>query len=304
MIQANTDKRWLPLYEALASEVRLSILDLLAQNTMNVKEIAASLGLSSAIVTMHVRKLEAAGLVSTRMIRKDGGTHKMCELSEESIKIELPRISSSLRSHEISVPIGHYTSFDVYPTCGIATKDKIIGQFDDPRYFLEPERMNAGILWFGHGYVEYKFPNYLVPGQRPVAIEIAMEIGSEAPGINEHWPSDISFELNGKSLGTWTSPGDFGQTRGRYTPDWWSDWVNQYGLLKIIRIQADGTYMDGQLLSSVSVDDIMPDRNLWTFQMAVREDAEHVGGLTLYGSGFGNYNQDILFKIMYQSSNG
>lgn len=304
MIQANTDKRWLPLYEALASEVRLSILDLLAQNTMNVKEIAASLGLSSAIVTMHVRKLEAAGLVSTRMVRKDGGTHKMCELSEESIKIELPRLASSLKSHEISVPIGHYTSFDVHPTCGIATKEKVIGQFDDPRYFFEPERMNAGILWFGHGYVEYKIPNYLVPGQRPVAIEIAMELGSEAPGFNEQWPSDISFELNGHSLGTWTSPGDFGHKRGRYTPDWWLDQINQYGLLKIIRIQADGTYMDGQLLSSVGVDDIMPDRNLWTFRMAVKEDSEHVGGLTLYGSGFGNYNQDILFKIMYQSSNG
>jgi predicted transcriptional regulator len=304
MIQANTDKRWLPLYEALASEVRLSILDLLAQNTMNVKEIAASLGLSSAIVTMHVRKLEAAGLVSTRMVRKDGGTHKMCELSEESIKIELPRLSSSLKSHEISVPIGHFTSFDVYPTCGIATKEKVIGQFDDPRYFFEPERMNAGILWFGHGYVEYKIPNYLMPGQRPVAIEIAMELGSEAPGINEQWPSDISFELNGHSLGTWTSPGDFGHTRGRYTPEWWLDRINQYGLLKIIRIQADGTYMDGQLLSSIGVDDITTDRNLWTFRMTVKEEAEHVGGLTLYGSGFGNYNQDILFKIMYQSSNG
>ncbi|MEK3884137.1 ArsR family transcriptional regulator [Paenibacillus sp. PL2-23] len=304
MIQANTDKRWLPLYEALASEVRLSILDLLAKRTLNVKEIAASLGLSSAIVTMHVRKLETAGLVSTRMVRKDGGTHKMCELSQEAVHIELPRLSSSLKSHEISVPIGHYTSFDVYPTCGIATKEKIIGQFDDPRFFLEPERMNAGILWFGHGYVEYKFPNYLVPGQRPAAIEIAMELGSEAPGTNEHWPSDISFELNGKALGTWTSPGDFGQSRGRYSPDWWPEWVNQYGLLKMIRIQSDGTYMDGQLLSSVVIDDIMPDRNVWTFRIAVQEGAEHVGGATLFGSGFGNYNQDILFKIMYQSSNG
>ncbi|RIX52966.1 ArsR family transcriptional regulator [Paenibacillus nanensis] len=302
MIQASTDKKWLPLYEALASEARLSILDLLAEKTMNVKDLAAALGLSSAIVTMHIRKLEAAGLVSTRMVRKDGGTHKMCELSEESIKIELPRLETALKSHEIHVPVGHYTSFEVYPTCGIATKEKVIGQFDDPRFFLEPERMNAGILWFGHGFVEYKIPNYLVPGQRPVALEIALELGSEAPGTNEHWPSDISFELNGAPIGTWTSPGDFGQTRGRYSPDWWPNWVNQYGLLKLIRIQENGTFLDGQPLSGISLPDIMQDRNGWTFRIAVKKEAAHVGGVTLYGSGFGNYNQDILFKIIYEAT--
>lgn len=302
MIQASTDKKWLPLYEALASEARLSILDLLAEKTMNVKDLAAALGLSSAIVTMHIRKLEAAGLVSTRMVRKDGGTHKMCELSEESIKIELPRLETALKSHEIHVPVGHYTSFEVYPTCGIATKEKVIGQFDDPRFFLEPERMNAGILWFGHGFVEYKIPNYLVPGQKPVALEIALELGSEAPGTNEHWPSDISFELNGAPIGTWTSPGDFGQTRGRYSPDWWPSWVNQYGLLKLIRIQENGTFLDGQPLSDVSLPDIMQDRNGWTFRIAVKKEAAHVGGVTLYGSGFGNYNQDILFKIIYEAT--
>ncbi|WP_420819029.1 ArsR/SmtB family transcription factor [Paenibacillus nanensis] len=301
-MQASTDKKWLPLYEALASEARLSILDLLAEKTMNVKDLAAALGLSSAIVTMHIRKLEAAGLVSTRMVRKDGGTHKMCELSEESIKIELPRLETALKSHEIHVPVGHYTSFEVYPTCGIATKEKVIGQFDDPRFFLEPERMNAGILWFGHGFVEYKIPNYLVPGQRPVALEIALELGSEAPGTNEHWPSDISFELNGAPIGTWTSPGDFGQTRGRYSPDWWPNWVNQYGLLKLIRIQENGTFLDGQPLSGISLPDIMQDRNGWTFRIAVKKEAAHVGGVTLYGSGFGNYNQDILFKIIYEAT--
>lgn len=302
MIQASTDKKWLPLYEALASEVRLNILDLLAAKTMNVKDIAAALGLSSAIVTMHIRKLETAGLVATRMVRKDGGTHKMCELSEELIKVELPRASTTLKSHEINIPIGHYTSFDVHPTCGIATKEKVIGQFDDPRFFLEPERMNAGILWFGHGYVEYKIPNYLLPGQQPVALEIALELGSEAPGVNEHWPSDISFELNGKPIGTWTSPGDFGQTRGRYSPDWWPSWVNQYGLLKMIRIQDNGTFLDGQPMSAVSLSDILPERNGWTLRIAVKEEAAHVGGVTLFGSGFGNYNQDILFKIMYEAS--
>ena len=30
------------------------------------------------------------------------------------------------------------------------------------------------------------------------------------------------------------------------------------------------------------------------------EDAEHVGGLTIFGKGFGNYNQDIEVSINYK----
>ncbi|MBD2872083.1 ArsR/SmtB family transcription factor [Paenibacillus arenilitoris] len=303
MIHANTDEAWLPLYEALASPVRLSIINLLAGSLMNVKELAESLGLSSAIVTMHVRKLEKAGLVQTKMVRKQGGTHKMCMLAERSVSIELPaHAGDSLKVHEVSVPVGHYTQFEVFPTCGIATTEKMVGQFDDPRFFLEPERMNAGILWFGKGYVEYKVPNYLLAKQRPVALEIAMELGSEAPGVNDNWPSDISFALNGAEIGMWTSPGDYGEVRGRFSPVWWHDRVNQYGLLKVIRIQEDGSYIDGQRMSGVGIGDIGLARNHWTFRIGVKEDAVHVGGLTLYGKGFGNYNHDMVFRVFYEDS--
>jgi predicted transcriptional regulator len=301
MINANTDEAWLPLYEALASPVRLSIINLLATNMMNVKELAEAIGLSSAIVTMHIRKLEKAGIVETKMVRKHGGTHKICSLAERTITIELPHKALDVKKvHDVSVPVGHFTEFEVFPTCGIATTEKLIGQFDDPRFFLEPERMNAGILWFGKGYVEYKVPNYLLAGQRPVALEITLELGSEAPGINDNWPSDINFSLNGMEIGMWTSPGDYGEVRGRFSPAWWGDRVNQYGLLKVIRIQEDGTLIDGQHLSSTSIGEIGLERNFWTFRIGVKEDAVHVGGLTLYGKGFGNYNHDIMFRVFYE----
>lgn len=301
MIKANTSPAWLPLYEALASQVRLNIIDLLAEKPMNVKELAEALGLSSAIVTMHIRKLEKAGIIQTKMVRKQGGTHKMCALSEYSIEIELPHPAQiTKKMHEISIPIGHYTEYEVHPTCGIATPDKIIGQFDDPRFFLEPERMNAGIMWFGRGYVEYKVPNYLLPGERPSALEIVLELGSEAPGFNANWPSDIDFSLNGIPIGMWTSPGDYGDIRGKFSPLWWHDYVNQYGLLKVIRVEEKGTFIDGQLVSEVGIEQIGLDRNHWTFRLTVREDAVHVGGLTLYGKGFGNYNQDMIFRVYYE----
>ncbi|WEK55534.1 MAG: helix-turn-helix domain-containing protein [Candidatus Cohnella colombiensis] len=301
MIKANTELRWLPLYEALASEVRLRLLELLSEKPMNIKELAQRIELSSAIVTMHIRKLEKAELIETKMVRRDGGTHKICTLAAQSIEITLPQAGTeNKRFHEQIIPVGHYTSFEVHPTCGLATQEKMIGQFDDPRYFLDSERVNAAILWFGKGYVEYKTPNYLLPSQQAEELEISFEIASEAPGSNDHWPSDIRFYINNVRLGQWTSPGDFGShSRGRFTPDWWAPPLNQYGLWKVLRVNHSGTFMDGQQISNTTLDDLQLNNQFWTLRFAVEDDAVHVGGLTLYGSGFGNYNQDIQVRMYY-----
>ena len=181
--------------------------------------------------------------------------------------------------------------------------EKVIGIFDEPRYFLDPERVNAKILWLAQGFVEYKVPNFLMKGEEPVELEVSMEISSEAPFANDNWPSDISFILNGVKVGTWTSPGDFGGgSRGKYTPDWWWNEINQYGLLKVLKINRQGTFIDGRQLSDITIGQVDIKRKQWSFRIAVLEDAENVGGLTLFGSGFGNYNQDLLFKLYYEKA--
>lgn len=298
MLKANWEHKYMPLYEALASNVRWEIMSLIAEDEMNVKDIAAKLELSPSIVTMHIRKLEKAGLIGSRRVRMNGGTHKMCFLLQNRIEIELPSTSRAERMIEQSISVGHYTAFDVHPTCGVGTREKEIGVWDDPRYFLDPERVNAAILWFGKGYVEYKTPNYLLPDQKVQYIELSMEIASEAPGLRDKWLSDIQFIFNGILLGTWTSPADFGRAaRGKYTPEWWHRNVNQYGLLKTIRIDAFGTYIDDERMSDVTIADLKLEEPFWTLRFAVDEHAEHVGGLTLYGAGFGNHNQDIMIRV-------
>lgn len=54
-MQLGIDKSSLVVYEALASEVRMTIIQLLSKNKMNIKELAKELGISSAIVTKHVK---------------------------------------------------------------------------------------------------------------------------------------------------------------------------------------------------------------------------------------------------------
>ena len=127
-----------------------------------------------------------------------------------------------------------------------------------------------------------------------------MEISSEAPGVNNDWPSDISFLLNDVEIGTWTSPGDFGDVRGLFTPDWWFPNWNQYGLLKMIVINKDGTFIDGLRISDVNIGQLnLNYRSTIRLKLMVRDDARNVGGLTLFGTGFGNYNQDIQVRIKY-----
>lgn len=299
-MEIDISERSLPVFEALASKVRLDVIHLLARRPMNVKELAQTLGLSSAIMTMHIRKLEGANIIRTELRPGKGGRQKMCFLNAHKIEILFPDLTRDTRKyHQTDVPVGHYSDFDVKPTCGLATTDKVIGTFDDPRCFMLPERVDAKILWLGQGFLEYKVPNYLLRSEIPEELEISMELSSEAPFSNSNWPSDISFFFNGVYLGKWTSPGDFGGYRGRYTPDWWDININQYGLMKILRVKKDGCFLDGEKISDVTLDQVDVEKQQWTFRIAVLEDAEHIGGLTLFGSNFGNYDQDLRFRLYY-----
>ena len=288
----------LPIFEAISSNVRIQIIHLLSKKSMNIRELAEALSLSSAIMTMHVKKLEKAGIIRSEMTPgKGGAAQKVCSLSMDGLEIAFPRKDVVQReSRRTEVSIGHYTDLSIVPTCGICTTEKVIGIFDDPRYFLDPDRVNAKILWFSQGYIEYKIPNFLLSSENPEELEISMEISSEAPLTNMNWPSDLTFFFNGVNVGMWTSPADYGG-KGKLNPSWWFDDVNQFGLLKRLIIKKDGTYMDGIKLSDVSLEEIDISNSHWTFRIAILEDAEHIGGFTLFRSGFGNYNQDLIFKL-------
>jgi len=197
------------------------------------------------------------------------------------------------------MPVGLYTGFDVSAPCGLCSKDGIIGLLDVPESFLDPDRMNAALIWFTSGYVEYQFPNNARLAKNEIeALELVMELSSEAPGTSDEWPSDITLQINGVEAGTWTSPGDFGDKRGVYTPDWWKLKGSQYGKLKTWRVNASGTYVDGMRISDVTLDrlDIDAHRSV-RLRIGVKKDAAHPGGVNIFGKGFGNYDQDIVLRL-------
>ena len=301
----------LEVFKALGSEVRIEILNILLENgPMNMNELASRLSITNGALTSHMKKLESTGLVRISNEAEGHGNQKLCTPAHDSILVELQK-EDKANVYSTEIKIGHYCDHSISPTCGLASSQSIVGEVDDPRYFEHPDRFNADILWFTKGYVEYVIPNFIPASQRITQITMSMELSSEAPGINNDWPSDISFYLNDVCIGQWTSPGDFGDVRGIFTPDWWySNW-NQYGLLKLLVINRKGTFIDGLQISDVTIDSFHLDsRNNIRFRLGIDESAANVGGLTIFGKSFGNYGQDIKVNINYvpidnpQATNG
>ena len=291
----------LEIFKALGSDVRVQILNILLENNnMSMNELASRLNITNGALTGHIKKLESSGLISTSSESAGHGNQKICSVHLDKILIDLEKPEDFQNVYNTELKVGHYSSYNICPTCGLASSKALIGEVDDARYFEHPDRYNADILWFTKGYVEYVIPNFIPSSQRITQITISAELSSEAPGINNVWPSDISFYLNDVCVGTWTSPGDFGDVKGLFTPDWWPQNWNQYGLLKLLVINKKGTYIDGLKISDVTIDSFDLDyRSGIRFRMAVEDDAAHVGGLTLFGKSFGNYGQDIRVSLNY-----
>jgi predicted transcriptional regulator len=288
------------VYAALASDTRLEIIRLLSQKERNIKELAEILDISSAIVTRHIHQLEDARLIKTVKIPGKSGLQKVSKLVVDHIQIEFPvKIYPDFKSKKVELPVGYYTNYSATPTCGLATEYKIIGTVDEPKYFMDRERMEAQIVWFTKGFLEYKITNPLNRKETLKLLEISFEISSEFPYSNNVWPSDITFYVNNKRIGTWTCPGNFSDIRGKLTPEWWDDANSQYGLFKTIRISEHGCHFDGEILSDMTIKDFDLTEDIVTFRIAVEDDAEHVGGATIFGKKFGNNDKDIVFQFYY-----
>jgi predicted transcriptional regulator len=259
-----------------------------------MNELAEKLGVTQGAITVHIKTLASVGLIFIREERSGRGTRKRISLNRERIQVDLVWNVRDRVIYEAPIPIGSFVKAGVKPPCGIASADAMIGAVDVPSSFNLSEKTGAEILWITDGFVEYSIP--LPPGLsgKIKKIEITMEISSEAPGTCEEWPSDISFVLNGKDVGTWTSPGDYGDMQGQLNPPWWDVNWNQYGLLKHLTVTGDGVYMDDLRLSDCTVDEIVGgDSSCLTIRFVAPENCKNPGGLTLFGEKFGNYRQPL-----------
>ena len=185
--------------------------------------------------------------------------------------------------------------------CGMASENAIIGFDDMPGFFFSPERLNAQIIWFSKGYIEYRIPNYMLKDKQVSAVSFSLELCSEAPNYRNDWKSDITFWVNGVELATYSSPGDFGGRRGRLNPEWWSDYSSQYGIVKTLRITEKGVYLDETPVHTHTIDKLeLKKGDYITFRIGIKEDAKNQGGINIFGEKFGDFAQGLVYLIDYR----
>ena len=287
---------------AFASPARVKVLKLLhVRGPMNVNDIAEALELPQSTVSSNVQILEQAGLIKTETQRARKGNQKICHSSFDQVLVAFKEDTDAINANTIAVnmPIGLFTSCEVSAPCGLCSTEGIIGLLDVPNAFLDPNRMHAGLIWFTRGFLEYQFPNNAKLANRKLeSMEFSMELSSEVPGTASDWPSDITVTVNNIDIGTWTSPGDFGDKRGAYTPSWWKLKGSQYGMLKSFRVTHDGSYVDGVKFSPVTLKELdIEQHHSIRLRLGVKDDAKHRGGLNIFGRGFGNHDQDINMRL-------
>lgn len=291
--------------KALSSPMRLEILKLLIEKSVNISEIAAEFGLPQSSAALHVKVLEEAGMISVSEKPGVRGAQKVCGISFEDIYLdafEHKMDHSDTKILQFPMPIGNYFDCEISGNCGIISEKGYLGVEDSASSFYCQNRNEAQLLWFNTGYLEYRFPTYLIKNAQIREVIFSFEICSEAPGYQNDWPSDITVWVNGKEIDTIISEGDFGGRRGHLNPEWWGDTMTQYGAYKLIRINQFGCYEDDVKCSEQNLDTLhMREGNYISFKLGVKPDAVHVGGMNLFGEKFGDYAQGLLMNVKIEN---
>lgn len=301
-LQLDDEEQLCNLGAVLNSPARLQILKLLYFNSYNVGEIAQKLHIPNSSAALYVKSLEKANLISTKVVAGSRGSMKICSRKNDNIVIQLNKLDENTdKVADISMPVGCYTDCHIEPSCGIISEKGYIAPEDRPEMFFLPQRVNAQLIWSKCGYVEYQFPFTISEYSRITGLSLSFEVCSETNNYNEDWPSDITVWIDGIECGTWRCPSDYGARRGRLNPEWWSSGCTQYGKLLILEISENGCTINDVPISAgplINNFDFSTQKPI-TIRIGNKTDAEYQGGFNIFGKKMGDFEQDIVFSIVY-----
>ncbi len=292
--------------KALSSDVRLDILKFLIDKSANISEIASTFQIPFSSAALHVKVLEEAGMITATEQAGVRGAQKVCGIAFEDIYFNAFRHKmdrNNIKVYHFPMGIGNYYNCMINENCGIISERSYLGVEDSPYGFYAQNRHEAQLIWFMSGYLEYRFPNYMLKQSKVKEVSFSFEVCSEAPGYQNDWSSDITVWVNGREIATVYSKGDFGGRRGHLNPDWWSDTMTQFGVLKNITINGQGCFEDLVKTSEETLDTLGICENYFiSFKIGVKPDAKNLGGMNLFGEKFGDYAQGIIMSVLMDGS--
>lgn len=286
---------------AVSVPERLAVLKCILLASKSVPDIAAELNLPASSVARHIDILDKAGLIYTSLQPGPKGHAKYCSQAVLSVTLSLEADDSRKEDagYEVEMPLGMFSHCHIKAPCGMTGAEGKIADFDNPKIFFSPVRTKAECIWFDCGFISYNFPADFSDKQRFSEISFTFEICSETLYYNNNWPSDITVRINDVEVTTFTSPGDFGGRRGKYTPSYWPVTSTQFGLLKNITVGSDGVFVDNSFVSDkVHFADLkIYDGSAIKLDIGIKDDATHRGGINLFGKNFGDFPQSIVMSL-------
>ena len=131
MLHITSLNEGLELFKALGSDVRIEILNILLENdNMSMNELASRLNITNGALTSHIKKLENCGLITTSSESAVHGNQKICSIHLDKILIDLEKPAEIENVYHTELKVGHYTNYQICPTCGLASADALIGEVD------------------------------------------------------------------------------------------------------------------------------------------------------------------------------
>ncbi len=294
---------FLKLGRALNSKDRLMVLSYIWEKSANMLELSNALNLPISSVTKHIDILADAGLINIKYEPGKKGHTKVCSPGAYEILLDFdcfkkPNEFLKTYSFEYEMPIGCFTDCKVIAPCGMTSANEQLVKFDHPNYMFRTSRIDAGLIWFQQGLLKYTFSNEHKT-HNISEIEFSLEICSESDFSRSYWLSDVTFSINGIETVTITLPGDFNDRKGKLTPTSWPTINSQYGLLKLITVNNDGVFLDKKKIrSNLTISDLkLNEIDNIDFTIEIKDDANHIGGINLFGKDFGDYPQGILMRV-------
>ena len=299
-LDLSDDEQLEKIGKAISDKVRRKIIKMSTEGSYSVMEISKKLNMPISTVSFHLKILKEAGFIQLLPNPVKRGNEKIISQYISLVQLDFRMFHKQKTNLKtLNIPLGSYSDFQIEAPCAIADSTGLLIGWDKPEAFYSTKRLNAQLLSFSKGYVEYKVPVFGLENKKIVGFVLSLELCSECPMYNNDWKSDITFWLNGVELCTYHSMGDYGDRPGKNTPSFWPANASQYGMLKKIWVGEDGTYLDETKVSNVTIYDCDLSSILVNFRIGIKDDAKYKGGVNIFGHDFGDTDQDIVMEIIY-----
>ncbi|MGI6654543.1 MAG: ArsR/SmtB family transcription factor [Christensenellales bacterium] len=298
MLYIRSLREGLPVFKALGSATRVAVMELLLEKgPMRMTAIAEHLGITGGALTSHVKELTDAGLIYIETTGGKHGLQKICHAYNQHMLVEAAP-AGYLKMHQQDVPVGSFVDSRVSEPCGLALSKGPIPGTQEANTFQAPEREHAELVWLAEGDLTYALPTPLVKGDKALELNISLEMAAFSSVDGRQGATNVSLAINDTNVATWVVTS--GRMGDRSSYSWWQRNWPQHGIVHLISIGTEGTFVNDKRVSAAKIGNLVTDPGDIRLTISAQPAGRRTGGLMIFGSAIGHFTQNIHTLLKYR----